>query len=68
MELTKLPVPAPSTVTLSFMLGDGFVLQHTPLPVTADPPSEVIVPPDSADDEVIPDIAVVNTTGTDACG
>ena len=46
--LKKVPVPIPSEVLLSEVVGVGEVLQQTPLSVTDDPPSEVIFPPDVA--------------------
>jgi hypothetical protein len=45
MKLVKLPIPAPSIVKLSDIVGVGLVLQHTPRAVTVAPPSEVILPP-----------------------
>ena len=45
MLLVKLPVPAPSVVLLSAMVGAGPMLQQTPQAVTVEPPSEVTVPP-----------------------
>lgn len=45
MELVKLPIPDPSEVFASAIVGFWFVLQHTPLEVTVPPPSPVIFPP-----------------------
>jgi hypothetical protein len=45
MKLAKLPVPVPSVVLLSAVVGVAFVLQQTPRAVTEAPPSEVTVPP-----------------------
>lgn len=46
------------------MVGVAEVLQQTPLTVIGAPPSEVIVPPDRAEDWVIPEMAAVVSTGT----
>ena len=43
--LEKLPVPVPLLVLLSLIVGLCTVLQHTPLAVTGEPPSDVILPP-----------------------
>ena len=61
--LVKLPVPVPSEVWLSLVVGLAEVLQQTPLAVTDAPPSEVIFPPLEALFEVIEDTAVVVTVG-----
>ena len=61
--LEKSPVPAASAVVLLAVVGIGVVLQHTPLAVTAAPPSEVMFPPDRAEDVVIPAGALVIKTG-----
>ena len=45
MELTNAPVPAPSVVLLSAVVGLEEVLQQTPRAVTAAPPSEITFPP-----------------------
>jgi hypothetical protein len=46
MLLAKLPVPLPSVVfVFKATVGLLLVLQHTPLAVTAAPPSLVILPP-----------------------
>ena len=52
IELVKIPVPVPSIVLLSAMVGFGLVLQHTPLTVIEAPPSFAIVPPPVAVVEV----------------
>ena len=44
IELVKLPVPAPSFVRLSEVVGCGMVLQHTPRAVTVAPPSDETSP------------------------
>ncbi len=36
-----MPVPLPSEVCESFIVGDGKVLQQTPLSIMGNPPSEV---------------------------
>ena len=61
--LVKLPVPVPSVVWLSLVVGLADVLQQTPLAVTDAPPSEVTFPPLEALFEVIEDTAVVVTVG-----
>ena len=43
--LEKLPVPLPSVVWLSAIVGLAVVLQHIPLAVTLAPPLEVTLPP-----------------------
>ena len=63
IELVKLPVPVPSEVLLSLMVGLTDVLQHTPLAVTDAPPSDATFPPLDALVEVIEDTAVVVTVG-----
>ena len=63
MELEKLPVPVPSEVWLSLMVGLSEVLQHTPLPVTRAPPSDVTFPPLVAVVKVMEDGVVVVTVG-----
>jgi hypothetical protein len=42
------PVPVPAAVFISAVVGLSYRLQQMPLPVTAAPPSEEIVPPLSA--------------------
>ena len=63
IELVKIPVPVPSEVLLSLTVGLTDVLQHTPLPVTRVPPSEVTLPPPVAVVEEIEDGVVVVTMG-----
>jgi len=63
MLLANDPVPAPSLVFESAVVGFDKVLQHTPRAVTDEPPSEVTFPPDAAVFEVKSDIAVVVTAG-----
>ena len=60
------PVPVPSDVVLSAVVGFADVLQHTPLAVTAAPPLEVTLPPLDAVVEVILDAGVVVTVGAAA--
>jgi len=63
MELVKLPVPVPSVVLLSVIEGFWLVLQQTPLAVTPDPPSELMLPPLLAEVEVTEVNALVVKTG-----
>ena len=64
MELVKLPVPEPSVVLLSAVVGELFVLlQQRPLAVTALPPSLVISPPEVAVVKAIDETAVVVIVG-----
>jgi hypothetical protein len=65
--LEKVPMPDPSVVLLSFVVGFIVVLQHTPRLETASPLSLVTFPPDIADDGVIEVISVVVTSGTAIC-
>ena len=55
MLLGNKPVPVPSSVLLSLMVGFADVLQQTPLAVTEAPPFEVTFPPLDALVEVIED-------------
>ena len=48
MLLVKLPVPVPLLVLLLLIVGPEVVFQQTPRAVTADPPSEVMFPPEVA--------------------
>ena len=57
------PVPVPSDVVLSAVVGFGDMLQQRPRAVTAEPPPEVTLPPLSAEVEVMLDTAVVVTVG-----
>jgi hypothetical protein len=61
--LVKLPVPLSSDVLLLLVVGFTEVPQHTPLAVTDPPPSDVMLPPETADVDVIEVTAVVVTTG-----
>jgi hypothetical protein len=49
IELVKLPVPVPSVVLLSDIVGLFDVLQHTPRAVTEDDPADVTFPPPVAE-------------------
>jgi len=64
--LTNTPVPLPSVVLLSAIVGLGVVLQQTPLAVTVAPPSDVIFPPLVAVVWVIFVMAVVVMVGRSA--
>lgn len=44
-ELVNIPIPLPSMVVSSSMVGSGVELQQTPRLMTAVPPSERIIPP-----------------------
>lgn len=69
MELLKEPVPVPLDVLLLAVVGFCEVLQHTPLVVTDEPPSEITLPPDAAVVRVIMLTALVLIVGTErACG
>jgi hypothetical protein len=63
IELVKLPVPEPSVVLLSDIVGLLDVLQHTPCAVTEDDPADVTFPPPVAVVEVIFVIEVVIIDG-----
>ena len=61
MLLTNIPVPVPSEVWESAVVGVWLVLQQTPRTVTVAPPSEVMFPPLVAEfEEMIVVLAVVN--------
>lgn len=63
MLLENEPVPDPSVVLEFEVVGFELILQHTPLAVTEDPPSDVTLPPPVA---VVVDIAegvIVVTVG-----
>ena len=64
--LAKEPVPVPSDVLLSAIVGFWFVLQQTPRAVTSEPPSDVISPPDDALVDVTADAVVVVNVGLTA--
>ena len=59
--LLKLPPPAPSVVILLLIVGVVPIAQHTPLDVTASPPSSVILPPHVA---VNPDVYITFDVAT----
>ena len=61
--LTKVPIPVPLTVKLFANVGLEEVLKQTPLAVTADPPSELTVPPVVAVVVVIFNACAVETVG-----
>jgi hypothetical protein len=63
MLLVNEPIPEPSEVFASAIVGLAVVPQHTPRAVTAALPSEAISPPDDADVPDIPVTAVVLTEG-----
>jgi hypothetical protein len=63
IELVNEPVPLPSVVLLSAVVGLAEVLQQTPLTVTVAPPSEVTLPPPDAVVEVMEEIVAVVTVG-----
>ncbi len=58
-----MPVPVPSDVHVSLVVGLSEVPQQTPLTVTAAPPSDVTFPPLEAAADVMEDAAVVVTPG-----
>lgn len=62
--LVKIPEPDPSVVELLAVVGELLVDQQTPLAVTSAPPLSVILPPDTADVNVIELTAVVVNVGT----
>ena len=64
MLLANAPVPVPSLVVLSAVVGVPPVFQQTPRTVTASPPSAVTLPPDAAAVGVMLEIAVVVTVGS----
>ena len=53
IEFVKLPVPLPLLVLLLDVVGLEEVLQHTPLVVTGDDPSELTFPPQVAEVDVM---------------
>ena len=61
--LVNEPVPAPSLVCASAMVGFCEVLQQTPRAVTLSPPSLVTLPPHVAEVEVIAEIVSVVRLG-----
>ena len=66
MALVKTPVPVPSAVFASLIVGFELVLQHTPRAVTVPPPAEVTLPPLDALFDVIAVTVVVVTVGATA--
>lgn len=66
MELVNGPVPLPSVVQISDMVGLPIVFQQTPLTVTGPPPPvAMILPPPVAVMNLMPVTAAVVTAGTD---
>ena len=63
--LVNVPVPVPSVVLLSEVVGLAVVLQQTPLAVTVAQPSKVTSPPEEAVVDVIEEMLVVVTVGAD---
>ena len=63
MELVNDPVPVPSAVWLSDIVGSGEVLQQIPLAVTVASPSEVTFPPLAAEFADMEYTGVVVTVG-----
>ena len=59
----NVPVPVPSVVLLSDVVGLAEVLQQTPRAETVAPPSEVTLPPEEAVVEAIEVTVVVVTVG-----
>lgn len=62
--LENTPVPAPSEVLASAIVGLTVILQHTPRSVTTAPPSPETFPPLVALVDVVAEIVVVVTIGT----
>jgi hypothetical protein len=62
--LVKLPVPGPSEVLLSSVVGFDVVAQQTPLAIIEAPPSAVIFPPVNAELVVIFETDMVAKVGT----
>ena len=58
-----MPLPVPSVVLLSAVVGFPVVFQQMPLAVIGSLPSKVIFPPLATDVDVIVPAAVVVTTG-----
>ena len=63
IEDEKVPIPLPSEVWASFMVGLGDVLQQTPRAVTEAPPVAVTLPPQVAVLSVISETEAVVTDG-----
>ena len=55
--LVNVPVPLPSAVVVSAIVGLAVKLQHTPLAVTAAPQSEMTLPP------LVAEVSVMLVTG-----
>ncbi len=66
IELVNVPVPVPSVVWGSVIVGFAEILQQTPRAVTAAPPASVTFPPLDAVVEVILETALVVTVGATA--
>jgi hypothetical protein len=66
MELVKAPVPVPSLVQVSAVVGVPEVFQQTPCSLTLPPPSEVTLPPEDALELVMEDADAVVTVGETA--
>jgi hypothetical protein len=66
MEPIKFPVPVPTFVLLSAVVGFSEVPQHIPRRVTVAPPSDVMLPPEDAEVPVILVTALVVIVGTTA--
>jgi hypothetical protein len=66
--LLKLPVPVPSEVFESAVVGSGLILQQIPLAVTSAEPSEVTLPPDCTEYWVMTLVAEVVNTGAEVTG
>jgi hypothetical protein len=62
--LVKVPVPVPSVVLESVMVGFAAVAQQVPLAVIVPPPSEMIFPPETAVVKVIEETTVVVRVAT----
>ena len=64
IRLVKLPKPPPLEILPSEIVGVRLVeLKHIPLAVTVAPPSEVTLPPDDADWDVMSVMALMVTVG-----
>ena len=67
-ELKNVPIPVPSFVLLFNIVGIYELLQQTPLELTGEPPSLIILPPQIALIEVIDvTVFVEDITGTSNC-
>jgi len=60
----KIPVPPPLVVLLLLVVGFAVVAQHIPLTDTSDPPSEIILPPETAAPAVLPVTSAVVSSAT----